>query len=1011
MARRVILDTQYTFNPSAKTVTIPRILQRERLLLITNVTTNQVIYNFSDTAATATSYTTSQGTNSGNPTTTIVLSYNTTGMSSTDKLQITVDEISESFVPEEPFIDPVGKFRVSTPQALIDTDFEYGLQPTKWESLVLLNNRPSFFINPQNPLTITNVLANTGNNQIVVVTATPPAVGTPVLIQDTLFAGGNGPFLVTSNVASTSFTYNARYAANTTGSIYNSALTSVANGAFYSNSAYNLSSQPTYTSQIITVNTTEPHGLQVGDGIYITNAIGGTGANGAFDVASVTSNTQFQVIANTTITGGTISGSSVYVRPDGYYVHRAFDGGVQFSTGNPAHNIQTIRQTRRYFRYQSGKGIQVSTGTIFKPNINVEELSFIGTTVTVTTKATHQLNAGAQVTISGANESGYNGTFTITQVMNPFQFQYVVPTAPSATPASGFPVLSVTGWYGSKNRLGMYDTQNGVFFEFDGQQLYAVRRNSTTQLSGAVNVTNNSALITGATINGVTTKFSKQLTPGDFIVIRGMSYRVLDIHSDTAMTVSPPYRGQTLSGLNTAIVSKTIDTKVPQSQWNIDKLDGTGPSGLVLDLTKMQMWYMDYSWYGAGTIRYGFRDTQGRVFYAHRFVNNNQNTEAWMRSGNLPARYETNTFAPSTTLANTIGLNETTIVVANTSGFPNTGTLLIANSQFYEYASYTSANATTFSGVTRGKPNTSIASVSTVINSANVTTSTTIAGLQPGMPVYGTGIPLSTYIYSLTSGSPNIITLTQAATQTGTITLSAQNMGAFTGNSVHTYSSTAPIGVYLHAPQFSPTISHWGTSVIMDGGFDNDKSLVFLAGETSSTSITAGASAALLSIRVSPAVDSGVPSTLGLKEIINRMQLTLNSLDVLVTGSFLITLVLNGTPIAGGGALGTYNRIANGTSSLAQVADHTGAVTVTGGENIFGFYAVNSAGSTNSSVIQQDLTKLRDLGNSILGGGYSNVPGTNIYPDGPDVLTVVAQNIGAATATVQVRLSWTEAQA
>ncbi len=43
------------------------------------------------------------------------------------------------------FIDPVTKLRVSQPETLIDTDFEYGLQPTKWETVELINNTPSFF--------------------------------------------------------------------------------------------------------------------------------------------------------------------------------------------------------------------------------------------------------------------------------------------------------------------------------------------------------------------------------------------------------------------------------------------------------------------------------------------------------------------------------------------------------------------------------------------------------------------------------------------------------------------------------------------------------------------------------------------------------------------------------------------------------------------------------------------------------------------------------------------------
>ena len=59
---------------------------------------------------------------------------------------------------------------------------------------------------------------------------------------------------------------------------------------------------------------------------------------------------------------------------------------------------------------------------------------------------------------------------------------------------------------------------------------------------------------------------------------------------------------------------------------------------------------------------------------------------------------------------------------------------------------------------------------------------------------------------------------------------------------------------------------------------------------------------------------------------------------------------------------------------------------------------------------QVDLSQVRDLGNSILGGGmpYGN---TMVYPDGPDVLTIVVSNVGTTAQTVQARLSWSEAQA
>jgi hypothetical protein len=53
-----------------------------------------------------------------------------------------------------------------------------------------------------------------------------------------------------------------------------------------------------------------------------------------------------------------------------------------------------------------------------------------------------------------------------------------------------------------------------------------------------------------------------------------------------------------------------------------------------------------------------------------------------------------------------------------------------------------------------------------------------------------------------------------------------------------TYSATAPVAVELHSPSFSPTISHWGTSVIMDGRYDDDKSFVFTQGMTSTLAMS-----------------------------------------------------------------------------------------------------------------------------------------------------------------------------
>ena len=170
-----------------------------------------------------------------------------------------------------------------------------------------------------------------------------------------------------------------------------------------------------------------------------------------------------------------------------------------------------------------------------------------------------------------------------------------------------------------------------------------------------------------------------------------------------------------------------------------------------------------------------------------------------------------------------------------------------------------------------------------------------------------------------------------------------------------------------------------------------------------------------MSLRLAPSVDSGLTGVLGAREIINRMQLTLRGLDCVTTNApFKIDLILNGKIQGATGAAG-YTFTSCGGSSLAQIAFHsTGATgagnTISGGENIYGFYT-NTGQATS-----QDINQVRDLGNSIVGGGLTNnVPvgatgSYGFYPDGPDIVTICATPVGA-TGSVNARISWTEAQA
>ena len=90
-----------------------------------------------------------------------------------------------------------------------------------------------------------------------------------------------------------------------------------------------------------------------------------------------------------------------------------------------------------------------------------------------------------------------------------------------------------------------------------------------------------------------------------------------------------------------------VDTRVPQSEWNGDKLTGTGDSGFTLDLTKSQIFWQDFEWLGVGDVRCGFV-INGQTIICHTFHNANVNTSVYMTTAILPLRYEiTNTGASS----------------------------------------------------------------------------------------------------------------------------------------------------------------------------------------------------------------------------------------------------------------------------------------------------------------------------------------------------------------------------
>jgi hypothetical protein len=95
------------------------------------------------------------------------------------------------------------------------------------------------------------------------------------------------------------------------------------------------------------------------------------------------------------------------------------------------------------------------------------------------------------------------------------------------------------------------------------------------------------------------------------------------------------------------VTGAVVNTPVAQASWNVDPMNGSGPSGITIDFTKAQILFMDLEWLGVGTVRIGFV-IDGNFYVCHKFHHANVIASTYITTASLPLRYEiTNTGATS----------------------------------------------------------------------------------------------------------------------------------------------------------------------------------------------------------------------------------------------------------------------------------------------------------------------------------------------------------------------------
>ena len=474
----------------------------------------------------------------------------------------------------------------------------------------------------------------------------------------------------------------------------------------------------------VEVTFTTAHGLIPGDAFIVTQSTD-DGVNnhtlleGPFFAQQVPTTTSLRYQCRAAGAIGSVGdiNAILYPRPDSFFVHRPYDGGVQLGTGGPQHGAQAIRQSKKYIRYQSGKGIMYTTGALFAPsydllNVTADAVA-AGSFINVTTDdVDHGLQVGGRIRLIGIETPGYNGDYSVSSITDERTFKVIATTGlGSITPVlSPKAQVSLLNWHGATVRSGAFDDQNGIFMEYDGSNYNAVQRTSTLQLSGTISLAVDSNAVTGTA-----TRFRDQVKAGDRVVIKGMTHVVSQVNSQTSMNVTPDFRGVTpASGAKLCLVA---DKKSKQADFNGDVLDGTGSSGYILDISKMQMIGIQYSWYGAGFIDWMLRGDDGNFIFYHRMRNSNVNTEAFMRTGNMPVRYEVSNEGPNDRLAADMTDSQATIPLEDASFFPGGGGTVIIDNEMIQYTGIT---GDTLTGCTRSAPLTNFAAGATRTYTAGV---------------------------------------------------------------------------------------------------------------------------------------------------------------------------------------------------------------------------------------------------------------------------------------------------
>jgi len=222
---------------------------------------------------------------------------------------------------------------------------------------------------------------------------------------------------------------------------------------------------------------------------------------------------------------------------------------------------------------------------------------------------------------------------------------------------------------------------------FDSQSRYAADIHFDTAVTGTGSSTFNtnqssvSLAVTGGGVGSVVRQTFRSFPyqPGKSLLV--LATFLMDTNNNVNISQRVGYFDtqngvffQKVDGVN-SFVLRTNTTGTPsdaravtQANWDGDKLDGTGASGLTLNLAHPQILWMDFEWLGVGSVRCGFI-INGAYIVCHTFDTANvYGSTVYMTTAILPVRYEITT----TTAAVAASLTQICSTVVSEGGFGQT---------------------------------------------------------------------------------------------------------------------------------------------------------------------------------------------------------------------------------------------------------------------------------------------------------------------------------------------------